>query len=102
MPRDYDSDSDSDSDGYDIDDPRTREHEAYKIAQENGARSRRRYKYGDDVDADGENYSPDEEDNHDSMEVRLQNAREARGWALEYDLTYSNGDTRSDPASYTV
>ncbi|KAI4946136.1 hypothetical protein J4E91_007579 [Alternaria rosae] len=83
MPWDYDSDSDSDSDGYDVDDPRTREHEAYKIAQENGARARRRYRYGDDVDADGENYSPDEEDNHDSMGVRLQNAREARGWALD-------------------
>ena len=77
------SSSESDSDGYDINDPRTREHEAYKIAQDNGARARRRFRYGDDVDADGENYDPHEEDNDDPMEFRLQNAREARNWELE-------------------
>jgi hypothetical protein len=76
------ADSDSDSD-YDVNDPCTREHEAYKMAQENGARARRRYRYGDDVDADGENYSPSEANNDDSMEQRLQNAQEARGWAFE-------------------
>lgn len=83
----YDSDSDEyvhdDDDAYDVNDPRTREHEAYKLSQENGARARRRYKYGNNVDADGENYSPDEDDNSDTMEERLQNAREARGWAFE-------------------
>lgn len=33
---DGEDDYDSGSDGYDINDPRAREHEAYKIAQENG------------------------------------------------------------------
>ena len=80
---DSDEDYDDDSAGYDIHDPRTREHNAYKISQDNAGRATRRYKYGDDVDADGTNTDPDEEDNHDSMELRLQNAREARGWALE-------------------
>ena len=74
---------DSDNDGYDIHDPRTREHNAYKISQDNAARATRRYKYGDDVDNDRTNYNPREEDNHDDMDLRLQNAREARGWAFE-------------------
>lgn len=73
----------SDSDGYDIHGPRTREHEAYKIAQDNGGRAARRFKYGNDVDADGDDPSLSEEDYQDSMELRLQNAREARGWAFE-------------------
>ena len=68
---------------YDINDPRTRAHEAYKIAQRNGAAAARRFRYGDDVDADGTNYDPDEADNEDSQEKRLENAREARAWALE-------------------
>ena len=80
---DAEDDYESDSDGYDIHDPRTREHEAYKISQENAGRSTRRFRYGDDVDADGTNYDAREEDNRDSLELRLQNAREARGWALE-------------------
>ncbi|KAF6228697.1 hypothetical protein HO173_011716 [Letharia columbiana] len=80
---DGEDDYDSESDGYDIHDPRTREHEAYKIAQENAGRAARRFKYGDDVDADGNDYHPREEDNGDSMELRLQNAREARGWAFD-------------------
>jgi hypothetical protein len=70
-------------DQYDINDPRTREHEAYKIAQRNGAAAARRFWYGDDVDADGTNYDPDEADNEDSQEQRLENAREARAWAFE-------------------
>jgi hypothetical protein len=37
----------------------------------------------DDVDADGTNYDPDEADNEDSQEKQLENAREARAWALE-------------------
>lgn len=83
------SDSDdSDSDGYDINDPRTREHAAYKISQDNAGRARRRYKYGDNIDAKGLDDSTSGEDsddlvNNDPMELRLQNAREARGWALE-------------------
>jgi hypothetical protein len=81
--------SDSGSDDYDVNDPRTREHKAYKIAQESGARARRRLIYGDSVDADGENHSPHEEDNHDSLEQRLQNAREARGWKFEYGLVHA-------------
>ena len=74
---------DSDSAKYDIHDPRTSEHEAYKIAQDNAGRAGRRYRYGADVDADGTNHNAREENNDDSMELRLQNAREARGWALE-------------------
>lgn len=70
---------------YNINDPRTREHTAYKISQDNAGRAARRYKYGDNVDAEGTNDSPDEADNHDSMETRLANAREARGWAFEYE-----------------
>jgi hypothetical protein len=76
-------DFDSNSNQYDIHDPRTREHEAYKIAQDNVGRAVRRFRYGDDVDADGANYDPHEEDNNDPMELRLQNAREARAWAVE-------------------
>lgn len=75
---------DSDPDGYDIHDPRTSEHEAYKIAQNNAGSATRRFRYGDDVDADGINYDARKEDNDDSMELRLENAREARGWAFEY------------------
>ena len=80
-----DNDYDSDSDEYDndINDPRTREHEAYKISQDNQAWARRRFLYGNDVDADGFNHDAREEDNDDSMEERLENAREARGWAFE-------------------
>lgn len=70
---------DSDSDGYDIHDARTREHEAYKVAQDNAGRATRRFRYGDQVDPDGTKYNAREEDNKDSMELRLQNAREARG-----------------------
>jgi hypothetical protein len=47
------------------------------------------------VDIDGDNCSSREENNHDSMEQRLQNAREARGWAFEYDRAYSDQVTRS-------
>jgi hypothetical protein len=71
------------SDGYDPLDPRTRQHAAYKISQDNAGRARRRFLYGDDVDADGTDSDPDRADNHDPDEVRLANAREARGWALE-------------------
>ena len=78
-----DNDYDSDSDEYEINDPRTREHQAYKISQDNHASARRRYDYGNDVDADGFNHYARREDNHDSMEQRLENAREARGWAFE-------------------
>lgn len=87
---------DSGSGGYDINDPRQREHKAYKISQDNAGRAARRFKYGDDVDANETNCNAHEEDSgdcdeedsdtsgdHDSMELRLQNAREARGWALE-------------------
>jgi hypothetical protein len=70
-------------DAYDINDPRTREPEANKMSQDNYARARRRYRYGDDVDADGEDHSPDECDSHDDLEQQLANAREARGWAVE-------------------
>ncbi|CAD6565526.1 MAG: hypothetical protein ASARMPRED_007306 [Alectoria sarmentosa] len=41
---DYDSDSDSGFDKYDIHDLRTREHEAYKIAQDNAGRATRRFR----------------------------------------------------------
>ena len=86
---------DSESDGYDIHDPRTREHEAYKIAQDNAGRATRRFRHGDHVDDDKKDNDESEEDNDDSGEdsddygegnndpMRLQNAREARGWALE-------------------
>ncbi|KAF1934174.1 uncharacterized protein M421DRAFT_88187 [Didymella exigua CBS 183.55] len=75
MSNDRNSDSDDgEAYAYDNDDPRTREHNAYKISQENGARDRRGYRYGDAVDDDGENYSPDERDNHDTMERKLENA----------------------------
>ena len=77
------NDYDSDSDEYDINDPRTREHQAYKISQDNHASARRRFYFGNDVDADGFNDEARREDNHDSMEQRLENAREARGWAFE-------------------
>ena len=80
---DSDEEYDGDSAGYDIHDPRTREHKAYKIAQDNAGRAARRYKYGDDVDAEGTDSDPDEADNDDPAELRLQNAREARGWAFE-------------------
>lgn len=80
---DGENDYESNSDGYDIHNPRTREHEAYKIAQDNAGRATRRFRYGDEVDADGTDYNAREEDNDDSMELRLQNAREARGWAFE-------------------
>jgi hypothetical protein len=71
-------------DEYDINDPRTREHNAYKIAQDNYGRAVRRYKYGDDVDDDdSRESSPDEGENHDSLETKLANAREARAWAIE-------------------
>ena len=75
-----DNDYDSDSDEYDINDPRTREHKAYKISQDNHASARRRFYYGDDVDADGFDHDARREDN---QERRLENAREARGWAFE-------------------
>lgn len=78
-----DNDYDSDSDEYDINDPRTREHEAYKIAQDNHASARRRFYKGNDVDADGFNHEARNEDNNDPMEQRLENAREARGWAFD-------------------
>lgn len=76
---------DSGSNVYDINDPRQREHKAYKISQDNAGRAARRFKYGDDVDANEINCNAHEEDSgdHDSMELHLQNAREARGWALE-------------------
>jgi hypothetical protein len=81
--------------GYDINDPRTREHTAYKIAQDNRGRATRRFKYGDDVDEGG---SPQEDGNlpsgegddgsdesidEEHMDEQLRNAREARGWAVE-------------------
>ena len=80
---DSDDDCADDRDEYDVNDPRQREHAAYKIAQDNAGRATRRFKYGDDVDEDETNHSPDEEDNEDSLELRLKNAEEARGWALE-------------------
>ena len=74
----------SDDDDYDINDPRTREHQAYKIAQDNYGRAARRYKYGDHVD-DGDDHdeSPRESDNPDGEDTRLANAREARYWGFE-------------------
>lgn len=84
--------SDDDDHEYDINDPRTREHEAYKIAQENRGRATRRFKYGDDVD-DKEDSPPEDEDlqsededddgSNDMLDEQLMNAREARGWAVE-------------------
>lgn len=80
---------------YDVNDPRTREHLAYKIAQDNRGRATRRFKYGDDVDArdssqeqeeDDDEGSPSEDGNDDSderLDEQLRNAREARGWAVE-------------------
>lgn len=81
---------------YDINDPRTREHEAYKIAQDNRGRATRRFRYGDDVDArdspqeedeEEEDEDPvsedDDEDSEDRLDEQLRNAREARGWAVE-------------------
>ena len=79
---------------YDVDDPRTREHLAYKIAQDNRGRANRRFRYGDDVDArespqeeEDEDEDPpsedDNDDNDDRLDEQLRNAREARGWAVE-------------------
>lgn len=79
---------------YDTNDPRTREHEAYKIAQDNRGRATRRFEYGDDVDArdsaqeeeNDDEDSPsedDEEDGDERLDEQLRNAREARGWAVE-------------------
>ena len=80
-PGDYKGDPDAvckrHSDKYDINDPQTREHEAYKIAQANAGRPVRRFWYGDDVDAEDTNHHPHEADNDDPDKLRLQNFREA-------------------------
>ena len=77
---------------YDINDPRTREHQAYKIAQDNRGRATRRFKQGDDFDArdspqedddDESAYDDDNDDSNDRLDEQLRNAREARGWAVE-------------------
>lgn len=80
----YDNDVDNDvidkdDDEYDIHDPRTKEHEAFKMVQEQGAMARRRYKFGNNVDANGFNHSPHESDNEDTAEEKLESLREARG-----------------------
>lgn len=80
---DSDDDYADDRGEFDASDPRQREHAAYKIVQDNAGRAARRFKYGDDVDDDGTNHSPDERDNKDPLELRLKNAEEARGWAFE-------------------
>ena len=82
---------------YDVNDPRTREHLAQRIAQDNRGRATRRFKYGDNVDSrdspqeeeeedDDDEVSPSEDDNDDNderLDEQLRNAREARGWAVE-------------------
>ena len=80
---------------YDINDPRTREHEAYKIAQDNCGRATRRFRYGDNVDARDSPQEEDEEEDEDQasedddedsngrLDEQLRNAREARGWAVK-------------------
>lgn len=75
--------SDEDDFEYDLYDPCSREHEDYKISQDNYADARRRYKYGNNVDLGGWNFEPWEEENKDSIETRLANAKEARAWAFE-------------------
>lgn len=103
MPDDYDCDADYNDDygednggehidryQYNINDPRTREHQAYKIAQDNHAYARRRLLHGENVDANDKDDTFDEDDEADedpqidSLEQQLQNAEEARAWALEY------------------
>ena len=62
---DFDDGNECDSDKSDINDPRTHEHEAYQIAQANAGRAARRFRYGDDVDTEGNNHDSYEEDNDD-------------------------------------
>jgi hypothetical protein len=47
---------------YDINDSRTREHTAYKIAQDNRERATRRFKYGDDVDEEDDDSPAGDDD----------------------------------------
>lgn len=74
---------------YDIHDPRTQQHNAYKISQVNGTAATRRFWYGDDVDSKqnvdytGYNPNPSTANNQDSAQLRLQNAQEARSNAVK-------------------
>jgi hypothetical protein len=70
-------------DEYDVNNPRTREHNAYNVARDNYGRAVRRYKYGNKIDDDDSRDSTPEVDSHDSLETKLANALEARAWAVE-------------------
>lgn len=77
-----------DEDEYDIHDPRTREHTAYKISQENAIAAQKRFEEVYDLrqrnPSEGASDRVDREGvGREALEERLRNAKEARGWAHE-------------------
>ena len=56
------------------------EHEVYKEIGNEADKAIRKWKYGTHVDSDGFNHHASENDNDDSLDQRIGNARDARDW----------------------
>lgn len=90
------SNNDNRNTGYDINDPRTMKHTAYKISQANAIAARERYKQDYDDDDDEDSDVDLDQQGLERAEERLRNAQEARYHAFEYvHRTYKQGVSKS-------